>query len=112
MQVWFNGEPGVQNRPPQANDKFRIGRWKTVPYNEGVNWLARHRRLVFAAVCAFWTATSAAQLVRDESKILFSRYLEFYPEDYLAKMYLEHSLEYEQEPPDDAWNAVEVFYKK
>ena len=47
-----------------------------------------------------------------QSKILFSRYLEFYPDDHLAGMYLERSLEYEQEPPDDAWNAVEVFYKK
>jgi adenylate cyclase len=47
-----------------------------------------------------------------QSKILFSRYLEFYPEDYLAKIYLERSLEYEQEPPDEEWNAVEVFHKK
>jgi adenylate cyclase len=60
VQIWFNCEPGVQNRRPQANDKFRIGRWKTVSYNGGVNWLARHRRLVFAAVCAFWTATIIA----------------------------------------------------
>jgi adenylate cyclase len=47
-----------------------------------------------------------------EAKILFSRFLEFYPEDFLAKMYLERALEYEQEPPDEAWNAVEVFKKK
>ena len=47
-----------------------------------------------------------------ESKILFSRFLEFYPDDQLAKMYLERALEYEQQPPDDAWNAVEVFKKK
>jgi len=47
-----------------------------------------------------------------EAKILFSRFLEFYPEDKLAKMYLERALEYEQTPPDDAWNAVEVFEKK
>lgn len=47
-----------------------------------------------------------------ESKILFSRFLEFYPDDPLAKMYLERALEYEQQPPDDAWNAVEVFKKK
>ncbi len=60
MQVWFNGEPGVQTRPPRANDKFRIGRCKAVSYNAGVNWLARHRRLVFAVVCAFWTATIIA----------------------------------------------------
>jgi len=43
---------------------------------------------------------------------LFSRFLEFYPDDSLAKMYLERSLEYEQTPPDKAWNAVEVFEKK
>jgi Adenylate cyclase, family 3 (some proteins contain HAMP domain) len=48
----------------------------------------------------------------NQAKILFSRYLEFYPEDLLAKMYLERSLEYEQKPPDEEWNAVEVFYKK
>ena len=47
-----------------------------------------------------------------QSKILFSRFLEFYPEDLLAKMYLERSLEYEQTPPDEQWNAVEVFEKK
>ena len=47
-----------------------------------------------------------------KAKILFSRFLEFYPDDVLAKMYLERALEYEQEPPDEAWNAVEVFKKK
>jgi len=47
-----------------------------------------------------------------QAKILFSRFLEFYPEDSLAKMYLERALEYEQKPPDEAWNAVEVFTKK
>ena len=47
-----------------------------------------------------------------QSKILFSRFLEFYPDDLLAKMYLDRSLEYEQTPPDDAWNAVEVFERK
>jgi adenylate cyclase len=46
------------------------------------------------------------------AKILFSRFLEFYPDDFLAKMYLERALEYEQQPPDEAWNAVEVFKKK
>ncbi len=46
-----------------------------------------------------------------QAKILFSRFLEFYPEDSLAKMYLERALEYEQKPPDEAWNAVEVFKK-
>ncbi len=47
-----------------------------------------------------------------QAKILFSQFLEFYPEDSLAKMYLERALEYEQQPPDTAWNAVEVFKKK
>jgi len=47
-----------------------------------------------------------------EGKILFSRFLEFYPDDFLAKMYLNRALEYEQQPPDDAWNAIEVFQKK
>jgi adenylate cyclase len=48
----------------------------------------------------------------NQAKILFSRFLEFYPDDFLAKMYLDRALEYEQQPPDDAWNAVEVFEKK
>jgi adenylate cyclase len=47
-----------------------------------------------------------------EAKILFSQFLEFYPDDTLAKMYLERALEYELQPPDDAWNAIEVFKKK
>jgi len=47
-----------------------------------------------------------------QAKILFSRFLEFYPDDFLAKTYLERALEYEQQPPDEAWNAVEVFKKK
>ena len=47
-----------------------------------------------------------------EAKILFSRFLEFYPDDSLAKMYLERALGYEQAPPDQTWNAVEVFKGK
>jgi adenylate cyclase len=47
-----------------------------------------------------------------EAKILFSQFLEFYPDDYLAKMYLERALRYEKAPPDESWNAVEVFTKK
>jgi adenylate cyclase len=47
-----------------------------------------------------------------QAKILFSQFLEFYPDDALAKMYLERALEYEEQPPDQAWNAVEVFKKK
>ena len=47
-----------------------------------------------------------------QAKILFSRFLEFYPDDVLAKMYLSRSLEYERTPPDEAWEAVEVFQKK
>ncbi|HME89436.1 MAG TPA: adenylate/guanylate cyclase domain-containing protein [Chthoniobacterales bacterium] len=47
-----------------------------------------------------------------DAKILFSHFLEFYPDDALGKMYLATALEYEQSPPDEAWNAVEVFKKK
>jgi len=47
-----------------------------------------------------------------DAKILFSRFLEFYPDDLLAKMYLQRALEYEQVPPDEAWEAIEVFKKK
>jgi adenylate cyclase len=48
----------------------------------------------------------------ERAKILFSQFLEFYSDDALAKMYLERALEYEKEPPDESWNAVEVFTKK
>ena len=47
-----------------------------------------------------------------DAKILFSHFLEFYPDDALGKMYLASALEFEQAPPDEAWNAVEVFKKK
>jgi adenylate cyclase len=47
-----------------------------------------------------------------QAKISFSRFLEFYPDDLLAKMYLDRALEYEQQPPDEAWEAIEVFKKK
>jgi adenylate cyclase len=47
-----------------------------------------------------------------QARIQFSQFLEFYPEDSLAKVYLERALEYEEQPPDAAWNAVEVFKKK
>ena len=47
-----------------------------------------------------------------QAKILFSRFLEFYPDDLLAQMYLARSLDYERQPPDEAWNAVEVLTKK
>jgi adenylate cyclase len=46
------------------------------------------------------------------AKILLSRFLEFYPHDFLANTYLQRSLEYETAPPGDAWNAVEIFQKK
>lgn len=47
-----------------------------------------------------------------QAKVVFSQFLEFYPEDALAKMYLERTREYESQPPDVSWNAVEVFKKK
>lgn len=47
-----------------------------------------------------------------DARVLFSQFLEFSPDDFLAKMYLERALEYEKEPPDETWNAVEVFIKK
>lgn len=47
-----------------------------------------------------------------QAKTLFSQFLEFYPDDALAKMYLERALEYKGQPPDESWNAVEVFEKK
>ena len=31
----------------------------------------------------------------------FARFLDFYPTDYLAKMYFDRAVEYEQTPPDE-----------
>jgi adenylate cyclase len=65
-----------------------------------------------------WLATYEEGLVKfrardfSQAKILFERFLEFFPNDYLAKMYLDRALEYEQQPPDESWNAAEVFTKK
>ena len=47
-----------------------------------------------------------------DAKVCFSRFLKAFPEDLLANTYLERAIEYEKEPPDKAWNAVEVFTKK
>jgi adenylate cyclase len=47
-----------------------------------------------------------------QARLLFSRFLESDPEDALVKMYLERALEYAEEPPDEALNAVEIFKKK
>jgi adenylate cyclase len=47
-----------------------------------------------------------------DARILFSHFLEAYPDDPLGKMYHASTLEFEQSPPDEAWNAVEVFKKK
>lgn len=47
-----------------------------------------------------------------QAKILFSKFLELYPDDTLAQMYLERALEYLEQPPDQAWKAVEIFQKK
>jgi hypothetical protein len=38
--------------------------------------------------------------------------ISIYPDDLLAKPYLDRALEYEQQPPDEAWDAVEVVFKK
>lgn len=46
------------------------------------------------------------------AKILFSRFLEFYPDDLLAKNYLERALAYEAQPPEESWNAADIFTKK
>jgi adenylate cyclase len=43
---------------------------------------------------------------------LFSEFLASYPDDALAQMYLDRALEYERQPPEKEWNAVEVFHKK
>jgi adenylate cyclase len=46
------------------------------------------------------------------AKTLFGEFLQFYPDDALARMYFDRSVEYEEQPPAASWNAVEVFQKK
>ena len=46
------------------------------------------------------------------SRILFEQFLEKYPKDYLAKMYLDRAAEYEKEPPEEGWTGAEIFTKK
>jgi adenylate cyclase len=46
------------------------------------------------------------------AKVSFSGFLVAYPEDYLAKLYLERTLQYEVNPPPPDWNAVEAFTRK
>lgn len=65
-----------------------------------------------------WVATYEHALqqfrARDFSRAsdLLSQFIEHYPNDYLATMYLERALEYLKCPPGDSWSAVEVFEKK
>jgi hypothetical protein len=47
-----------------------------------------------------------------DAKASFSRFLSSYPQDYLAKMYLDRAVDYEKQPPDESWNAAEIFTKK
>jgi adenylate cyclase len=46
------------------------------------------------------------------AKTLFSEFLAAYPDDPLAKLYLERALEYERQPPGEQWHGIEVFEKK
>jgi adenylate cyclase len=43
---------------------------------------------------------------------LFAEFLKLYPEDVLANTYYERAVGYQKEPPNEAWNAVEVFKQK
>ncbi len=47
-----------------------------------------------------------------QAKQFFGEFLEKYPNDSLATLYLDRAGDYEAEPPPDDWNAVEVFKKK
>ncbi len=47
-----------------------------------------------------------------DAQALFARVLESAPEDFLATMYSDRSIQYGKEPPPDGWNGVEVFTKK
>ena len=43
---------------------------------------------------------------------LFAKFLKRYPEDVLANTYHERARAYEATPPNESWNAVEVFQQK
>jgi adenylate cyclase len=43
---------------------------------------------------------------------LFAEFLKLYPEDVLANTYYDRAVGYQKEPPNEAWNAVEVFKQK
>ncbi len=43
---------------------------------------------------------------------LFAQFLKLYPEDVLASTYYDRAIGYQKEPPNEAWNAVEVFKQK
>jgi adenylate cyclase len=46
------------------------------------------------------------------AKILLTRFLEAYPNDFLARLYLQRAQEYETTPPNEDWNGVEKFERK
>jgi TolA-binding protein len=43
---------------------------------------------------------------------LFAKFLKRYPEDVLAGTYHERARAYDATPPNESWNAVEVFQQK
>ncbi len=47
-----------------------------------------------------------------EATALFAQFIVLYPNDHLAKMYVERSIELDQHQPDHSWNAADVFSKK
>lgn len=89
---------------------------KTVPVSVSTLLCAKGEE--YDAELLKWLETYEDGLVKfrardfTQAKILFERFLEFYPDDYLAKMYLDRALEYEKEPPGEFWTAAEVFTKK
>jgi adenylate cyclase len=46
------------------------------------------------------------------AEALFAEFLKIYPEDVLANTYRERASGYQKEPPNEAWDAVEVFTRK
>lgn len=47
-----------------------------------------------------------------QAKVLFAKFLESEPGDHLARMYLERTRQFEEQPPDDSWTASDVFTNK
>jgi adenylate cyclase len=93
-----------------------IVKGKTEPVEISTLVDSREEKLASESLQLLETYTEGFRKFRERdfggARILFSRYLQTYQDDHPAKLYLQRALEYEADPPDDDWNAVEKFERK